>query len=67
MGNFIGRTLGGFLVVVGLLMVMGSPNDCDGACMDQANTIGEMLAVAGFGFACMIIGYFIFVRFDNDR
>mgnify|MGYP001339451227 CR=1 FL=1 len=65
MGNFIGRTIGGTLVFIGLIMVMGSANDCDGACMDQANTISEMLMVAGFGFALMIGGYFIYVRFDD--
>ena len=34
----------------------GSANDCDGACMETANTLAEMLTVAGIGFAAMLVG-----------
>ena len=53
------NTVAGFLVAGGLMAMAGSANDCDGACMEQANTIGEMLMVAGIGAAMMAIGAMI--------
>ena len=50
------QTIGFILIVVGIMAMAGSANDCDGACMDQANTIGEMLAVAGAGFVAVVVG-----------
>lgn len=50
------NTVAGLLVFGGLLVAAGSANDCDGACMDTANTLGEMLMVAGVGFVMMIVG-----------
>ena len=38
-------TLGGLMVALGLMAIAGSANDCDGACMETANTLGEMLFV----------------------
>ena len=40
------NTIATFLIVVGIIAMAGSANDCDGACMDTANTLGEMLIVA---------------------
>ena len=37
----------------------GSANDCDGKCMEQANTLGEMLMVAGIGATMMAFGAMI--------
>ena len=50
------QTIGFILIVVGIMAMAGSANDCDGACMDQANTISEMLAVAGAGFVAVVVG-----------
>jgi len=50
------QTIGFILIVVGVMAMAGSANDCDGACMDQANTIGEMLMVAGAGLFAVIVG-----------
>ena len=50
------QTIGFILIVAGVIAMAGSANDCDGACMDQANTIGEMLMVAGAGFAAVVVG-----------
>lgn len=38
-------TLGGLMVTLGLAAIAGSANDCDGGCMETANTLGEMLFV----------------------
>ena len=44
----------GFMVIIGLMMMAGSAGDCDGKCMENANTIGEMLAYASMGLALMV-------------
>jgi len=43
-------------VMLGLAMMAGSAGDCDGACMAQANTMTEMLTLAGIGLAFFVIG-----------
>ncbi len=53
------NTIAGFLIAGGLMAMAGSANDCDGACMEQANTLGEMLMVAGIGAAMMAFGAMI--------
>ena len=50
------QTIGFILIVVGMMVAAGSANDCDGACMDQANTIGEMLMVLTAGLFAMVVG-----------
>ena len=40
------KIIGGLLMFVGFIAMSGSANDCDGACMEQANTMTEMLLVA---------------------
>ena len=49
--------IGGTLMIVGLMMVAGAAGDCDGACMDQANSLGEMIAVAAAGLFAMVVGF----------
>lgn len=49
--------IGGVLMITGLMMVAGSAGDCDGHCMEQANSLGEMIAVAAAGIFAMIVGY----------
>ena len=48
--------IGTVLVMVGLMVMAGSAGDCDGKCMEQANTFGEMLMIAGAGMFAMIVG-----------
>ena len=59
--NLIATTL----VFLGLAMMAGSAGDCDGACVAQANTIGEMLMIAGVGLAFFITGGAILI--SNTR
>ncbi len=40
-------------------MIAGSGNDCDGKCMENANTIGEMLIISGTGLAMILFGAMI--------
>jgi hypothetical protein len=57
--NKVLTVIGGILVFVGLMMMAGSANDCDGACMEQANTIGEMILVALLGIGISASGGFL--------
>ena len=52
MMNFIGAGL----AIFGLMMVAGSAGDCDGKCMEYANTFGEMLISGIIGLTMMVIG-----------
>ena len=61
MVNFFGGTF----VIVGLMMMAGSAGDCDGKCMETANTLPEMLMLVGIGVAFMITGTAIL--FTNRR
>jgi hypothetical protein len=56
------NTIATFLIVVGIIAMAGSANDCDGACMDTANTLGEMLIVASIGLAMLATGALIIIR-----
>ena len=38
-------------------MMAGSANDCDGACMETANTLSEMLFVASIGLVMSFAGF----------
>ena len=50
------NVFGGTLIFLGLMAVAGSAGDCDGACMDQANSTGMMLLVIGGGLTSMALG-----------
>ena len=52
-------------VMLGLAMMAGSAGDCDGACMAQANTMTEMLTLAGIGLAFFVTGGAILI--SNTR
>ena len=57
--------LGGFLVVAGMMAIMGgSANDCDGKCMEFANSLEEMLVIIGIGLTMMVTGGIILYN-DN--
>ena len=55
------------LIIGGLMAMAGSANDCDGACMEQANTVGEMLTVALFGLIALVIGVYGVVKANANQ
>ena len=55
------------LIVTGLVLMAGSANDCDGACMDTANTLGEMALVAGIGLLLMMFGAMVALTRDQSE
>jgi hypothetical protein len=54
--------LGSFLIIAGIIAMAGSANDCDGACMDTANTLGEMLMVVFIGLCLFATGAGILIK-----
>jgi len=52
MSNIIGMVM----IIVGLLMMAGSAGDCDGKCMEYANTMGEMAISLILGLTIAAIG-----------
>ena len=56
-----------FLILTGLFLVAGSAGDCDGKCMDQANTLSEIFALAGIGLTLMIAGLLPLAISDSER
>jgi hypothetical protein len=62
----INTWIGSFLIIAGIIAMAGSANDCDGACMDQANTLGEMLMVLFIGF-CLFATGAVFLLKQNSN
>ena len=59
--------IGGFLVMVGFMMIAGSANDCDGACMENANTLGEMAFLVFLGLTTTTIGGIMLIKDNNGE
>jgi len=52
MSNIIGMVM----IIVGIMMMAGSAGDCDGKCMEYANTAGEMAISLILGLTIAAIG-----------
>ena len=50
------NTIATLLVFAGIVMMAGSAGDCDGKCVEQANTISQMLMYAGIGLTMFVTG-----------
>lgn len=48
--------LGGLLVLIGIMMVAGSAGDCDGKCIEYANSLGDMMKSVGIGLTMCLLG-----------
>jgi len=59
------NTIATVLVFVGIVMIAGSAGDCDGKCVEQANTISQMLMYAGIGLTMFITGSAVLIT--NSR
>ena len=57
--NIILNTIGGILLFGGLMAIAGSANDCDGKCVETANTLGQMLQIVFYGISAMGVGGYI--------
>jgi hypothetical protein len=61
------NTLATLFLFVGIVMMAGSANDCDGDCMETANTISQMLMYAGIGLTFFITGALILLKGNNEK
>ena len=48
--------------MAGIVLMAGSAGDCDGKCMDQANTLGEMMMYAFMGLTLFLTGAIIAIK-----
>jgi len=53
--------IAGILVVVGLMMAAGAGGDCDGKCMEYANTLTETVVYGAIGLMLMLSGAVVFI------
>lgn len=60
------KVFSSILIVTGLVLMAGSANDCDGACMETANTLGEMALVAGVGLVLLAFGAMVALTADQS-
>ena len=60
------NTLATLLIAVGLIMMAGAAGDCDGKCVEQANTISQMLMYAGIGLSFFITGALVLLSNRNE-
>lgn len=65
MMNKVMQTVGVFLLVMGLIAMAGAGGDCDGKCMDQANTLSQTLMAAFIGVTMFITGTLILIKGDK--
>ena len=45
-----------FLIMFGLVLMAGSGGDCDGDCMEYANSLGETMLIGFGGLMRFILG-----------
>ena len=53
------QLVGGMIVFSGLMIMAGSAGDCDGQCMELANSTGEMIQALVMGGSLTAIGAFL--------
>ena len=53
------NVIGAILIFGGLVVAAGSAGDCDGACMEYANSLSTMLMIAAAGIGMMLTGFFL--------
>ena len=62
------NTVAGLVMVVGLMAMAGSANDCGSTCGPGTvpNTISEMLMVAGVGLTMFVFGAIILLKNSEE-
>ena len=54
--------IGYLLVALGIMAMAGSAGDCDGKCVENANTMLQMLTFAGLGLAMFLFGFMLILQ-----
>jgi hypothetical protein len=56
----IKNLIGGVILFVGFILILGAAgSDCDGKCMENAMSIGDILIYSFIGLGMMISGYLL--------
>ena len=50
------QMLGAFFIFAGLVAIAGSAGDCDGKCMEYANSMEEMMITIFIGLTLFVTG-----------
>jgi hypothetical protein len=53
------NAIGAILIFGGLVVAAGSAGDCDGKCMEYANSLSTMLMIAAAGMAMVAAGFYL--------
>ena len=56
------KIISAFFMVVGLIIIGGSAGDCDGACIDKANSIGDMVTYTIIGLSLFAGGAICLIK-----
>ena len=59
------NVIAGVLVLVGIAMAAGAGGDCDGKCMEYANTLGETIMYGLLGLVFMATGAAILIANES--
>ena len=60
------KFVGVFLILDGLMAIAGSAGDCDGDCMEYANSLEQMMIICLIGLSMMATGGYILYK-ENDN
>ena len=65
-GKTMKNTISSLLIITGIIMMAGSANDCDGKCMETANTLSVMLMIAFLGLVVSGSGALLMAYKNNS-
>jgi len=64
--NTMKMTISIILIITGIIMAAGSGGDCDGKCMEYANSLSETLFYAFIGLCMMMVGAILAISENNS-
>ena len=65
-GKTMKNTISSLLIVTGIILMAGSANDCNGKCMETANTLSEMIIYAFLGLVVSGSGALLMLYKNNS-
>jgi hypothetical protein len=65
-GNTMKTLISSILIITGIIMAAGSGGDCDGKCIEYANTLSETLFYAFIGLCMMMVGTILALSENNS-
>jgi len=65
-GNTMKTLISSILIITGIILAAGSGGDCDGKCIEYANTLSETLFYAFIGLCMMMVGTILALSENNS-